>query len=419
MISILAIILSTIVLVLCLIQTVLVIRYYRFHQRENQFPTVNSGSDQPVTNQPKAAIILCLRGHEDSIPDCLAGLMGQNYPDYELHIAFDSSDDPAVVQVKDFFAGRSSDVHLHFFEPQPSCSYKCSGIVHAIGQLNPDVKILAFCDGDAIVDDQWLEVLVQPLLQDANIGATTGNRWFSPYDGKLGGMLRKQWNAAAVVQMQAYDIAWGGSMAMRRSTIEDCNLLEIWGRSFCEDTPTSAALQQQGLRLYRIPDLIIENRESTSIKNCLEWISRQLLTVRLHHPRWKMVKAHGFATIAATLLVPLLTVVALLCGLKTSASWLIFAWVVYQVCNVVLLSLIQRSNLNAMTAADGRDTSSHEIPDGNLLSVFLVQLFYPVAFIEAIRATSVSWRGIEYQFSETTGSNGYEIKADLSSSNTA
>ena len=416
MISLLAIILTVVVLALCLIQTVLVYRYYRFHQHEEQFSAINFGTGRAAATPPKAAIILCLRGQEESVPDCLAGLMGQNYPDFELHIAFDSPNDPAVTQVRDFFGSRISDVQLHYFEPQASCSYKCSGIVHAIGQLNSDVEIVAFCDGDAIVDEQWLEILTAPLLQDKSIGATTGNRWFSPYDGKIGGLLQKQWNAAAVVQMQAYDIAWGGSMAMRRSTIEDCGLIEIWKRSFCEDTPSTAALQQKGLRLHRVPDLIIENRESTSIEDCLKWISRQLLTVRLHHPQWKMVKAHGFATIAATLLVPLLTIIAIFFGLLTSASWLIFAWIVYQVCNVVLLSLIQRCNLKAMAAAGTREPNNNETPDGNLLSVFLVQLLYPVAFIKAVLAKSVSWRGIEYQFQQTPGTSDHEITAELSSS---
>ena len=399
MISLLTFILASAVLILCVVQTGLVIRYYFFHNQEQPI----QGTDLP---QPKAAIILCLRGHEESLPDCLAGLINQDYADYELHIAFDSPYDLAVQQVEGFFNADMSGVQIHFFEPRQDCSYKCSGITHVIGKLDQNVEVVAFCDGDAMVNDQWLGTLVEPLLRDNRIGATTGNRWFSPYDGGIGGMLRKQWNAAAVVQMQAYDIAWGGSMALRRSVIDDCDLVEIWKRSFCEDTPMTVPLEKHGLKIHRIPQLVIENRESASVTGCLEWISRQLLTVRLHHPKWKLVRAHGFATIFASLFLPLMILLMLLCGNTKEGIWLLFAWGIYQACNLVLLWLIQRCNLKAIASNNGLEAENMDRRDGDLIAGVLVQLLYPVAFIAADRAQTVSWRGVDYEICD----NGRAIR---------
>lgn len=405
MISLLAFLLSVAVLILCLTQTVLVIRYYRFHTRGEPGQRVGHSGLQ----QPPVAIILCLRGYEESIPDCLAGLINQDYSNYEVHVAFDSPDDRAVEQVNDFFDADRRGVQLHFFEPRQECSYKCSGIVHVIDKLAQSVEVVAFCDGDAMVNNQWLGTLVQPLLEDKTIGATTGNRWFSPYDGGIGGMLRKQWNAAAVVQMQAYDIAWGGSMALRRKAIEECGLVEIWKRSFCEDTPTTVALEDHGLRLQRIPELVVENRESTSVTSCLEWITRQLLTVRLHHPQWKLVKAHGFATVFASLLVPLTMAMLFLCGHTKAGIWLLLAWGIYQVCNAFLLWLIERCNLEVIAANSGLSIENLDRSDGDLLAGFLIQLLYPLAFVAAVKAKTVSWRGVEYRISE----NGREISSSI------
>src|SRR5262245_55373130 len=44
---------------------------------------------------PEAAVILSLRGGDDSLRDVLRGLATQNYPRYRIHIVIDSPVDPA------------------------------------------------------------------------------------------------------------------------------------------------------------------------------------------------------------------------------------------------------------------------------------------------------------------------------------
>ena len=401
MINFLALLLTFAVLLLSLVQTVLVAKYYWFHHAGRNEPPFRPSAKVPS----KAAIILCLRGYEESVPECLAGLIGQDYPDFELHIAFDSKNDPAFEQVEGFFEGGREGVYLHFFEPQSSCSYKCSGIIHVVERLNNDIEIVAFCDGDTLVDENWLTKLATPLLADKTIGVTTGNRWFAPYDKGIGGLIRKQWNAAAVVQMQAYDIAWGGSMATRRSVIRDCDLTEVWARSFCEDTSISDPLKKHGLRLHRIPDLIVVNREATTIKNCVPWISRQLLTARLHHPLWKFVKAHGIATLVV-LAAPIVMVLLFKSGYMIAGRRLLFAWLIYQFVNIALLWVIKYCNSKALASAqDDGSNSGSAGQDGDIFGMLLVQLVYPLAFTSAWFANSVSWRGIKYLISERQSSS--------------
>jgi len=393
MISFLAILLIAAILMLSLAQTLLVINYYWFH-RDAPDPGVLDSSSGPL---PETAVILCLRGREESIPECLAGLVGQEYPNYKLHIAFDSEHDPAVQQVKEFFTGHSTSARLHFFEPSESCSYKCSGIVHVIEQLGDNVEFVAFCDGDAIVDQKWLGELVSPMLQNRKIGATTGNRWFTPYDNSVGGLIRKQWNAAAVVQMQAYDIAWGGTMAVRRSTLETCELKEAWKNSFCEDTTISDKIKQHNLELHRVPGLIIEDRETTTIKQCYRWIARQLLTVRLHHPGWPLVMAHGIATGLATIVAPVAMLILLATGYTTAVRSLFITWVIYQLINFALLWTIEKCNERALAKrkSDSLDKES-STANNNILALIGVQFVHPLALYEAITMNTVKWRGILY-----------------------
>ncbi|QEG23853.1 glycosyltransferase [Mariniblastus fucicola] len=393
MISFLAILLTLVVLLLSLTQTLLVIQYYWFHR------DAQTEIESPVEpeNFPKAAIILCLRGHEESTPECIAELIGQDYPDYQLHIAFDSPDDPAAKQVEDFFESHNSNVHLHFFEPQADCSYKCSGIVHVLDQLSDDVEIVAFCDGDAIVDVNWLRDLAIPMMQDASIGATTGNRWFAPYNHSIGALIRKHWNAAAVVQMQAYDIAWGGSMAVRKSTIERCNLREHWQTTFCEDTVITNLMKQQGLRLHRVPNLVVENREATTLSDCFEWIARQLLTVRLHHPGWPLVLGHGVATGLATIVAPIAAVLMFATGYTFAGRSVFIIWMVYQILNLVLLWVIERCNLAAIAQRNASEVvQSAPSSDMSLLALPGVQILHPLAVLKAFFMSTVKWRGVTY-----------------------
>ncbi len=391
MITYLAILLISAVVLLTFVQTILVIQYFWFHRDAEETTTLDSSKNEA----PKAAIILCLRGYEELIPECLAGLIGQDYPDFELHIAFDCESDKAVNQVKDFFQGSTSSVHLHFFEPREDCSFKCSGIVHVLEQLSEDIEIVAFCDCDAIVDENWLSELAMPLIDDPQIGATTGNRWFTPYDQGIGGLIRKLWNAAAVVQMQAYDIAWGGSMALRRSTIEECGLREVWAKSFCEDTSLAKPLKRKGKKLHRIPGLVIENRESTKIGQCYEWISRQMLTVRLHHPKWALVMGHGFMTLLATIVAPIAMVLLFVNGYPIECRSLLFAWAIYQVLNFVLLQVIERCNQEVLAKRNpaANDESRN---NGGMIALLLVQFVHPLAFLKTWMASSVSWRGVKY-----------------------
>src|SRR6478609_7234314 len=44
---------------------------------------------------PRAAVLLSVRGADPSLPQCLAGLLDQDYPGYAVRITVDSEEDPA------------------------------------------------------------------------------------------------------------------------------------------------------------------------------------------------------------------------------------------------------------------------------------------------------------------------------------
>ena len=96
---------------------------------------------------------------------------------------------------------------------------------------------------DTIPHRTWLRELAAALA-DEQVGAATGNRWYMPQQPTWGSLVRLFWNAAAIVQMWFYGIAWGGTLAVKTKVFRESDLLERWGNAFCEDTMTFAALKR-------------------------------------------------------------------------------------------------------------------------------------------------------------------------------
>jgi cellulose synthase/poly-beta-1,6-N-acetylglucosamine synthase-like glycosyltransferase len=357
-------------------------------------------SEAAAAYSPPAAIILCLKGADDGLAECLTGIIGQTYPDFRLDIVIHSQNDPAAQAVEGFFDSLTFKPTIHFLDsPSADCSLKCSAISQALRTLPRRIEVVAFIDDDAIVDQDWLSDLVMPLA-DKDVGATTGNRWYTPSDASLGAWVRRIWNAAAVVQMQRYDIPWGGSLAIRKDTIDRGDLLNQWERSFCEDTSLTPVLRQLNLRLHRVPNLIVENKETCSLAGTFHWISRQLLTVRLHHRAWPLVQLHGIATAGASIVVPLLTVWLFWSGATGHAWTLLQTMVVYQMANFVMLFLIGRSNRMAINQRDNhnrRESSPARNLGTHLVATFLTQVVQPLALWNASSIKKVNWRGAIYK----------------------
>jgi len=73
-----------------------------FYLRSNR---VNSLSNSQL---PKTAVILCLRGADPFLPNCLKALLEQDFPYYDLKIIVDSQDDPAWQVAQDTVANTNA-----------------------------------------------------------------------------------------------------------------------------------------------------------------------------------------------------------------------------------------------------------------------------------------------------------------------
>ena len=380
-------------------QAVLVLSYCRCLSRDD---SQDDHDEAPYC--PPAAVILCLRGADPSLSRCLDGLANQEYATYRLYVVVDDSQDPAI---SEFEAAKSEfatePVLLSIPEISKSRSLKCSALLTAFEQIKSDAfdpQVIALVDADIECDPYWLADLVTP-LKDNSIGAASGNRWFDPLEPTVGSNVRQIWNAAAVVQMYHYNIAWGGSLAFRSELIENKQFVDPLKEGFCEDTGMHGVLSKLGLKLLRVPNLIMNCHEATTIWDSRSFINRQLFNARLYHQKWPFVAAHGIAGLLLNVMTALLVIGSLCVG---SLYWFapLAAWLFYQVCNLSLLAAITSVNKKIV------DQRSHGPRPGKwsftkyVLGVLATQVLHGIVVVRAMTQKEVTWRGIRYAVTHGT-----------------
>jgi hypothetical protein len=354
----------------------------------------------PDERAPKAVVILCLRGTDPFLKDCIVGLLNQDYPNYEVRIVVDSAEDPAHRVLNETLkpADYERVTVENLTQPSHTCSLKCSSLLQVAHSLDHSVEFIAQMDADIVAHRTWLWELATA-LEPADVGAATGNRWYMPHVLSVGSLVRYAWNAAAIVQMYWYRIAWGGTLAVKTRVLRESDMLDRWGRAFCEDTMQFAQLQKLGLRVAFVPSLMMINRENTSLAGFYRWVVRQLLTVKLYHPAWPAILMHGIVSTTIPLGALALMIACVVRGDGFSAAILGGAFALFVIS--LLLSLWGMVvTVNRIAASRGEPTKwIYGVGDLMKCAVLMpmTQFVYPAALAEAAVKKSTNWRGIQYR----------------------
>ncbi len=386
-----AFVLSALLVLLVVGQAVLVLGFARVLRKKSP-PLLD---DQQA---PKAVVILCLRGGDPFLADCLQGLLEQDYPNFEIRVILDHTDDPAYPIVAEAVkASGTSLVTIEILQQKrETCSLKCSSILQIVGSLDDSYEFVAQIDADTIAHPTWLRELATA-LQDEKVGAATGNRWYMPHNPTIGSLVRYNWNAAAVVQMFWYHVAWGGTLAIKTRVFRETDVLERWSKAFCEDTMLLSLLKKVDLRVAFVPSLMMINREECDLRGYFYWVRRQLLTARLYHPAWLAVAGHGFVTTVVPLAALAVLVAALATGNSQPAAWTGGALLFYEISIAALLIPME---LAMQKIADSRGEPSNWLTFTGKLKCLaampLTQAVYPLALASSIFLRRTVWRGITY-----------------------
>jgi hypothetical protein len=360
-----------------------------------------------------AEVILCLRGCDATLDEVFAALARQSHRDWRLRVVVDAETDPAWevahAAVSRLTATARPTWKNAVIEPlatRPTRgSLKCASLRQALRAVAPDTQVVALVDADSVVHADWLLTMVDECLRPG-VGAVSGNRWYDPDRDTPAGVVRAIWNAGAIVQMTTFGIPWGGSLAVRREAMDACGWLGVIEAALCEDTSLAEPLAGAGWAYRYVPALTaIDRDDDIALAPLTRWISRQLLTARLHHRSWPLVATHGIATSLALVAAVVGFIAAILAADPPLARACGGALLAYEGVNIGLLAIITAS-VRAAVAVTGRDVR----PPGPGRALWwaaiipATQCVYAVAMASALVCRSVEWRGVVYAIRWQEGS---------------
>ena len=353
-----------------------------------------SAKDVHDDELPEALVILALRGADPYLARTVQSLLQLDYPRYELRIVVDSRDDPAwsVVQsVLDEVDGEQA-VLKSLHKPSSTCVLRFSALLQEVVDLDERFDAVVWLDADVIPYRGWLRDMLQPFA-DAGVGATSGIRWYLPNSGGWGTVLRALWNVGAVIQMHAFGIGFGGSMAVRSVVLRNRAVLEKWKQILWEDTYMYQIVSDAGFRLQFVPRATMANQETIGVRACYQFVRRQTLNARLYHPNWWALFSLGTLSGLLPFLGLLLALYQLSQGNGLQATIGVAIVISYILASIVIYGWAGACSNRIVRA---RGVPNWRFPMCVVLIAPLVPLFHLVASVSAVRARQVEWRGIEY-----------------------
>ena len=395
-------ILLAMLLLISAFQLLYVWNFWQFLQRPRQYrlaaeiPAAESGDHRQVAgDEIPVAVLLCVRGWDPTLERCLAGLAQQTHPNYCVLCIVDHPQDPALEAVRQWTDNDDRFQLVVSENPPTDRGLKCNSLLIGSAEVRSRYPVIALVDADVDVDPQWLADLVAPFA-DPQIGLVSGNRWFLPADGRCGTLVRSIWNAAALPQMMAYRIPWGGSLAMRVAAAEQAGVFERWQKTAFDDVLLGPAIEKAGFRIIQSPALMMGNDESCSLTSARRWMVRQLLDTRLYHWSWNVVAAHGINSFAVFVFSLVVLGMQIFSGNFWGMVTVSVAVGLFWLQNALLLKMMEQRVVAKVEAR--KKNPQARFGWANLCWLMpLVQAVHFWATLEAALTQRLHWRGITYR----------------------
>lgn len=255
------------------------------------------GSEEDRAYQPKATVILPVKGVDPELAECANALLHQNYPDYRVIFVAESADDPACQIIASAIAEAPAHRSTLLVAGQAPSNQgqKVHNQLAAVEAIEPganDDDVLAFIDSDVVPGRTWLADIVGPLRRKERNAVCTGYRWLVPTPAagrarpSVWAQLLSVMNASLVglQGIPKWTQAWGGSMAMRVSTARKGNLFTRWRGALTDDFPVTHMAEALRMRVHFVPSCMMVTPTSGDFLRLASFVRRQYLIVRVYSP---------------------------------------------------------------------------------------------------------------------------------------
>jgi len=238
-------------------------------------------------NFPPVAVIVPIKGVDEHTSENLRALLDQDYPYYRLIFSVESSDDPVCELLRSLSRTRPPEqVKLVVAGFATKCGQKVHNQLAAVDATTDKDEILAFMDADAHPNPKWLHALVVPLTYHhyTNIGATTGYRFYIPANNHPANKVLCAINAkvASLLGPYRWTVAWGGSMAMRRSNFYFYGVYRAWQGALSDDFSLTYCVKRIARsRIHFVPQCMVASAGTFNWRTLDEFAVRQYRITRV------------------------------------------------------------------------------------------------------------------------------------------
>ena len=393
--------LGLITLAVCVSQSLGFRRLYTYVKKELKF--------RPGSYSPRAAVILPCKGIDPGFVQNIEKLLNQDYGRdptsgaslFEVIFAVASQEDPAYPVLNDICqSSKSVPARIVVAGVNPLRAQKINNQLRALEEVGPETEVLVFVDSDVIARPDFLRYLVAH-LDDPSIGATTGYRFYIASRGDWPSVLRSLWNRMSAWELASprLSFAWGGAMAIRKTTFREAGIAQRWDRAADDDLSLTTAVRALGLKVHFVPQCLVASDGDGSLPEIIEWTNRQLILTKVYFPDlWRRAIVR-----AGIMALWLITLGGSIIGALLSNHWELWLAVLVGLCilPVELLFLLRAQGLWRDVLVD-RSEYLHQSFLTFCLAVPLAHLVLPWMTLYSLLTNRIQWRGITYELRSPT-----------------
>jgi glycosyltransferase involved in cell wall biosynthesis len=326
----------------------------------------------------------------------IRALFRQDYDNYEIIFIVENTDDPAYPAIRRAISEHCwVPAHVIVAGRATDSGQKVHNLRVATEHISPRVKYLAFVDSDARPRPEWLRTLVSHLDQP-ELGAVTGYRWFTPARPTVANALVYSMNCdvMSLLTRSSHYLIWGGSWAIRREVFDSLHLRNAWKGTLSDDLVASRLMRQSRLGVRFEPGCVVASPLDMSLGQAMSFIRRQYLVARLYTFDWWL-----FSLIAATFsnVTWLGNLGVLTWSLLTGSP---SPWIPISVSAVLYLVTVYRGSVRqdlVKTYFPHWEKASRRIRGFDVWANPLVEFAHGIGVTSAALGRYINWRGIRYR----------------------
>ncbi len=243
------------------------------------------GALAPAQDTPKIAILIAIKGVDETTPRFLDALCRQRYPAYRLVFAVESTADPALAVIEGAQQESKIAVDVVIAGQATQRAQKVHNLLAALRTLRDDDAIVVFADADILPDPEWLSQLIRPIA-NRQVAASTGYRWQLPTDRRWPTLIvaAVDLSVATAARSRHWNLCWGGSIGLDRTALNEIDLPTVWNRAASDDLTLTAALRARGLKINAPLHVLVPSPVAYGWARLFGFARRQYLLVRTYAP---------------------------------------------------------------------------------------------------------------------------------------